>query len=166
MKSSILTSILIIAVVLTGCSAKGPVKDEVRLNKIHDKQLPSEKVYGRLKWVYAPSTLPDEPGLAAEEAPKINKIVHFTLKKGKLSEAATALASISNYSSYCSSEIADRPISLDMLGTIDEIAEAISQNAGISVVVDHSTKAVQFFPFRGEAAQLLDGESTTAEAVK
>ncbi len=73
-------------------------------------------------------------------------IYHLELAENSLKEAAAALASTARYSSYCSELIAEDVISISTLGTIEELATQIEEQAGIEVVVDHENKEVRFLP--------------------
>ena len=54
------------------------------------------------------------------------------------------LAATTKYGSYTSSSVEGRRISLNMLGTVDEIASEISRKTGISAVIDHNNRHVRF----------------------
>jgi len=66
------------------------------------------------------------------------------------------LAAISRYSSYTAPSIALEKISVDNLGTIDELAQIIGSKAHVQVIVDHPNKEVRFLATRGEQPRLFE----------
>jgi hypothetical protein len=83
----------------------------------------------------------------------------MNLKNATLEEASRSLAATAQYASYCSSLIAKQKISFNQLGTLDELAEAISRQAGIRVVVDHEGQAIRFLPQEAETPRFFEQES-------
>ena len=77
-------------------------------------------------------------------APLIVPIFSFELDQGTLRDAASMLAGATQYSSYCSSTVADFELSLNQVGTIEELASSIEDLAQIRVVVDHINKEIRF----------------------
>jgi len=119
-------------------------------------------VYARTRWVRPPDNLPmrDRPGAAEEPAvqvaPRIRSVFHLSLKNSTLEETARVLAATSRYSSYTAPSIASEKISVDNLGTIDELARIIESKAHIQVVVDHQNKEVRFLAGHAEPPRLFD----------
>lgn len=107
------------------------------------RQLPPQPVYNRLRLVYLPEPLPGKD-LQVASYNKILPVFEFEIGDGTIEEASRVLAETARYTSYCSSVIADRKFSFVGLGTIDELAAAISQKAAINVVVDHVNREVRF----------------------
>lgn len=147
------------AMLLSGCGPTAkewqPEKDTQKVYSVAANQLAPEPVYNRQRWVYLPEPLPSRE-LPDSDAPEIRPVFHMQLKNTKLEEVARLLAATARYNSYCNSSIADKKISIDTLGTIDELAEAISTKANIHVTVDHNDKQVRFLV--GNA----DAESSTS----
>jgi hypothetical protein len=83
---------------------------------------------------------------------RISPVLHYKVQDVTLKEAALVLASTTRYRSYCSSLIADQRLTLDGLGTLDELADEIETLAGIQVVVDHEHKEVRFLARDSDAA--------------
>ncbi len=102
-------------------------------------------VYNRLRWVHLPETMPERE-TAESTAPSIFPVFHLDLKNASLEEASQALAASARYDSYCASDLAHRKISLNRLGTLDELAQEIASSSGITVQVDHDMKTVRFLP--------------------
>src|SRR5690606_1426600 len=107
------------------------------------RQTAPQPVYNRLRWVHPPEVL---PARATHEstAPTIFPVFHVDLRNSTLEEAARVLAATARYESYCSSAIANRKISFNRLGTLNELAAALAASAGITVQVDHDMKTVRF----------------------
>lgn len=144
-------SVACMAVLLSTLSACGPaLKDwaperDKKAHAIAYRQTAPQPVYSRLRWVHLPETMPARE-IPESEAPTIFPVFHLDLKNASLEEAARALAATTRYSSYCSSSLVDRKISMNRLGTLDELAHEIAATTGISVQVDHSMKTVRFLP--------------------
>lgn len=107
-----------------------------------------EPVYNRLTYVLPPSPLPSYEGPGRVGEPMV-PVVHLEFKNAKLEEIASALAMSARYRAYTSGLIANRRVSFNALGTIDELAHEISNKVGINVMVDHVNKEVRFLAKRG-----------------
>lgn len=140
---------LTLALTVAGCG--GPKSPEWKPDQkrhayaVALTQTAPEPVYNRLRWVHPPDVLPSKE-IAQSGAGVIFPVVHLDLKAVSLDEASKALASTSHYSSFCASSIATKKITFSKLGTIDELAEAISKSADIRVQIDHEGQAVRFLP--------------------
>lgn len=107
-----------------------------------------EPVYARTRWVHPPEVLPAreraDAGTSYESSPSLRPVFHLQMRKATLEETAKVLASMARYSSYVSPSLAQLKFSFDNLGTIDELARIIEEEAMIKVVVDHENKEVRF----------------------
>lgn len=141
---------------MAGCSS-GPQyyfeEATPRVNRIARQQLPDDPVYNRLRWVHLPHTLPLEKPRVSEQRARLAPVYHLELLDNSLKQASVALASTARYTSHCSDLIADDTITLNALGTIDELASLIGEQAGIEVVVDHEHEEVRFLPLNAEQAE-------------
>lgn len=138
-------SLLLLGLALAGCWPTGKTWEPGDKKKVFGathQQLAPEPVYNRLRWVQLPSVMPPENIEASSE--KYFPVVHLELKSARLDEAAKTLASLSRYHSYCAATIADRRISINALGTMDELAARIADQEKIEVVVDNDGKEVRF----------------------
>jgi hypothetical protein len=124
------------------------------------RQLPPQPVYNRLRWVYAPEVLPARETSSESSAPTIMPVFHLDLKNATLEEAARTLAATTRFSSYCSSTIADRKISINRLGTVDELAGEIAGAAGITVQIDRQSQTVRFLPKLAPQPEFTTEESS------
>ncbi len=129
---------------LVGCSSTPATKKAPRVHSIAHRQLPPEPVYNRLRWVEPPEVMPKRERQYTDTRPLILPVFHLELQDSTLKEASLVLAGTARYHSYCSSLIADKKISVQSLGTIDELAELIASKANIRVIVDHTNKEVRF----------------------
>jgi hypothetical protein len=121
-----------------------------------------EPVYSRTRWVHLPEVIPDrnipgdenvdrEPGAG----PALRPVFHLALKDTSLEETARVLAAMARYSSFTTPSIASRKISIENLGTIDELGQIIERKAQIQVVVDHDNKEVRFLAPATEQPELF-----------
>ena len=164
--TSLFPLLLISSVFLVGCSSKDehPMKE---IYRVSPRQLPPEATYSRLRWVHLPETHPSAdmsqlPHRVANR-PKLLPVVHFTVEDLPMCEAATVLSGLGRYATYCSSKVKDKTVSLDALGTIDELAELIEQKYKVNVVVDHPNREVRFLSadtFVAESFFEEEGESS------
>ena len=143
--SSTMILIGMILITLTGCgSSKSKANLEApKVYKIATRQHAPELVYNPVRWVRPPVITPSRK-VAKTSAPLIVPVVHFTVKNEPLCEAALVLAAPSRYSTYCASHLKSHKISLNMIGTMDEVGDMIAHDAGIKVIVDHNGQEVRF----------------------
>jgi hypothetical protein len=132
---------------VAGCSTKEQPKwtpeKKKKVFAIATRQLPPEPIYNPLRWVRPPQVLPTRK-VEASDAPTLMPIVHFEVTDRPLQEVALILAATASYRSYCSSQIADRKLTLNTLGTMEELAREIEKNADVNVVIDHRLREVRF----------------------
>lgn len=121
-----------------------------------------EPVYARTRWVRAADVVPAREQYGATdqgklgESPKLRSVFLLSLKNSSLEETARVLAAMARYSSFTAPSISSQKISVENVGTIDELARIIEGKARINVVVDHENKEVRFLAAHGEAPRLLD----------
>lgn len=116
-----------------------------------------EPVYARTRWVLPPETLPsreESSSSSREDGPTLRPVFHLALKGTTLEETARVLAAMARYSSYTAPSIAKNKISVQNLGTIDELARIIERTAKVKVVVDHVNREVRFLAAHAEAPRL------------
>jgi hypothetical protein len=139
--------IIVAASLCTACTPHvkewEPNKDEKKVFFFPVRSLPPQPVYSRVMEVRPPSVLPPR-SLPTAPGPKILPVLHLELQAVPLEEAAKVLAKSARYSYYCSSLVADKKVSIDSLGTIDELGQMIAKKANVEVVVDHSNQEVRF----------------------
>lgn len=130
---------------LAGCSSRPGITNSERGHayRVSFRQLPPEPVYNRVSFSQLPEVMPSRD-LPNSDAGVISPMVHLDLKNSTLEEASSVLAAVSRYTSYCASSIAKQRISMNTLGTVDELADQISKEANIKVVVDHDARQVRF----------------------
>jgi hypothetical protein len=147
-----------LGMVISACSSTSSTSPE-ETSELHMpslKTLAPPPTYSRTRWVRPPEVLPqrDLPGreiFKLEGAPSLRPIFSLSLHKTPLEETARILAATARYSSYTAPSIASQKISVQSIGTIDELGEKVAEIAGIHVVVDHEHKEVRFLAV--EAAQ-------------
>jgi len=147
-------SAALLTLAAAGCSSReGPQwepEKKIRSFKMATRQLPPEPVYNAVAWVRPPQVTPTRR-YEASRAPVVMPIIEFSVDNAPLSEAALVLAATERYATYCSSKVSDQRLTLTMLGTMQEIADAIEDRTDIDVVVDHENREVRFLA-RSQAA--------------
>lgn len=145
-------------VVCSGCASNSrewkPIPTQITYEVAH-RQLPPEPVYNRLRWVRPPEVLPARLPKSGE-APLIKPVIEFQVRNTPLEEVAQVLAASARYGSYCASSVATQRLTLQRLGTIDEIARAIEQEAKVAVVVDHERRMVRILRSRYVSPRFFD----------
>ena len=138
--------VAVIASLACACASSVQTESEKEQREIYSiatRQLPPEPVYNPVRWVRPPQVNPDRD-IDAKNAPIILPVIHFKVENASLKEAAIVLAGTSRYRSYCASSIAKRKVTMELLGTIEELAQEISIREGIKVVVDHDSEMIRF----------------------
>lgn len=145
-KSTIQCGGMALSLLCMACSSSTviPATQSKPTYSIATTQAPLEPAFSMTRWVRPPQVLPERRLPVQPAKAYISPVIHYKVKEVSLKEAALILAATTRYRSFCSSSIAEAPITLDTLGTIDEIASEISLLADIQVIVDHSNKEVRF----------------------
>jgi|688.fasta_scaffold40682_4 hypothetical protein len=159
---------IIAALVVSLAACGGGVKPyDPSASKARTLFLPSmrtvgpEPVYSRTRWTQPPEVLPqrERPGTSdsdlAKAGPPLRPVFQLNLKNVSMEEAARVLAATSRYQSYTDPSIAKQKITIENLGTIDELARLIERKAQVQVVVDHAGREVRFLPATGEPPKLF-----------
>lgn len=134
------------AFALAACSSGLQGADKERKTFYYpSRQVPPEPVYNRLTYVQPPQVLPDRSSANGSES-MIRPSIHLQVANSTLSHAAAALASTVGYSYFASPEIAGRPSSCNMTGSVDEIARALAEDSHTEVEVDHQARSIKFMP--------------------
>lgn len=135
------------------------------------KQLAEEPVYGKMTYAYLPSPLPERSAsdyswteTRARMRPQNGKKGEYSLmvRNEPLETVALRLAKLAHLSSYCSSLVADRRVTISTSGSIDEIAQAVAKRASIKVVVDRSNREIRFLD--GQADENLGANQNLPNA--
>lgn len=136
-----------------GCSSGGYEyleADKPKVFKVASRQHAPDPVYSRTTWVRPPQVLPTRER-DAKTKPLILPVIHYTVDGLPLKEAALILAATSRYRSYTAPSIEGQKISINSLGTIEELAQEIENKAGVRVVIDHENEEIRVLP--GATAQ-------------
>lgn len=146
-----------LGIVVGACSSNIPEwkpHRETRTFSVATRQLSPPPTYSRLRWVRPPEVIPSDPRGEAT-APAIVPVMQLEIKDTSLEDVARMLASAAQYSSYCSSLIAKQTLTLNRLGTIDELGDEIQKAAQIRVVIDHGTRQIRFLAEHAPTAPRL-----------
>ena len=134
------------ALFLSACSSEltqwEPDKKRPVVYSVSFRQTAPQSTYKRTKWVNFPDLLPDRMLPDRGEA-VIQPIFHLTLKNSSLEEAALVLASTERYTSSCNSSKCSNKVTVDALGTIEELASELTKKSGVLFQVDHGARAVR-----------------------
>lgn len=126
-----------------------PVKEEDRFYFFPTRQLAPQPVYGRIREVRPPEPLPLEER-PAPAGPPLEPVIHLELKNATLGETAKVLGEAHRYSYYCSSLVARQRVTVNRLGTIDELAEHLAEVADVAVTVDHDLRELRVLRKEGD----------------
>jgi hypothetical protein len=91
----------------------------------------------------------------SSDTPAIRPVYHLKLKGSTLEETGRVLAALARYSSYVAPSIAKNKVSVENLGTIDELARIIEREGKVTVVVDHENREVRLLSAHAEAPRLF-----------
>lgn len=127
---------------------------ETKTFSVASRQLAPEPTYSRLRWVRSPEVIPSELH-GGSAAPAIVPVMQLEIKDMTLEEVARLLGSAAQYSSYCSSLIAKQTLTLNRLGTIDELGAEVEKAAQIRVVIDHNARQIRFLADHAPTAPRL-----------
>lgn len=130
---------------LSACSifageAQLPEK-RAQVYSVASRRLAPEPVYNRIRLVYLPDVKPGS--LADSNAPTLPMRARLSLKNNTLEQAGIALAAIGNYQAYTASSIAKQKLSLEAVGSLDELGAQLSMQSGAHVVIDHPHRQIR-----------------------
>lgn len=158
-------SILIIAISLLSAALGCVPADKGQHYLVSERQIAPEPVYNRVMMARPPEVLPARE-VNYEGSPKLLPVIHLELKNVTLETIAQTLAGSARYHSYTAASIAKKKLSIDSLGTIDELANTISNKAGIYVSVDHINREVRFLAASGSEPKLYGQGSEVGNVSK
>lgn len=154
------TFILLVSLpLITGCAflgyyEKGTPKEKI-VFKVADTTHAMQPIYGTHRTVLPPYVNPsrDLPESDAKFYPRYR----IKPQAGSTVEQATeTLAATMGYRYYCSSLVAERKISLDKTGTIQQLIEELESKGHVRVVIDEELKDIRVFdrdPVRAKLPQ-------------
>lgn len=137
-----------LSLAVTGCTPKKYRPEEKvikRVNRVSHRQLHPQQTYNRLRWVHLPEVVPVknvESSLPAER-PMILPIITLEVENTPLKEVVLILGATTRYSTYCSSKVEAKVVTLKEVGTIEELARAIEKSAKVKVMVDHKLQSIR-----------------------
>ena len=122
------------------------------------RQLSPEPVYKKTTFVYPPENTPRRsPYFELKSNPFPKDAVPLLLPVFKVDVNTTPIETIFkdyfiplSYSIYCSSLVCTQPISLHMVGNINEISKKIEEIGNIKIVIDHENRDIRVLPQRNE----------------
>ena len=132
------------ACITTEDPGKHAKKNKYQVYSVATQQTLAEPVYNPHRFVRPPETLPPR-ALPPQAAAVIMPVLQLELKNVKLNEAAQLIGKAVRYRSYCASPVANKVISINSVGTVDELAQQLAQLAGANQLVDHQNRELRFF---------------------
>ena len=104
------------------------------------KQLPAEAVYSRVTWNYLPEPIKLQSN---QKAPYLQPVISFEMPDSTLAEAIAALAQTLGYGFDYPKALGSRKISLNLVGTPEQILAEINRQAGVQGELDIKRRFVQ-----------------------
>ncbi|RMG44031.1 MAG: hypothetical protein D6719_02615 [Candidatus Dadabacteria bacterium] len=148
-----------------GCSTTiGKKYQEPKKRKVFrvaSSQLPPEPVYNRLRWAHLPDPAPAR--VVYTSAPKIDPIMQLKLNNATLEQAANSLARAMRYRSYVAGTIANQRITINTLGTLDELGAALAKKANVHLVIDHKNKEIRVLKNKAVKPEYFSKEAVRDE---
>ena len=123
---------------LSACSSKEATR--IEYYRPAYRTSPPAPVYSRMMWGNSPQ--PIKPR-AKSHAPLIVPVVYFDMPDASFEEAIEALAQTMGYRWDYPKRIAKRKIRVRMEGTILEVLDEISRQAGVHAELDHQQRLVR-----------------------
>lgn len=121
------------------------------------RRLPPPEGYNRLKWVHLPEVLPvTESEAVAATAPQMMPLIHYSVRDLSLEEASRVLAASARYTSYAASNVAGRKVTLNAIGSIEEVAERLAMLSQTRIVVDHENRQLRVLSTDVAAPQFFE----------
>ncbi len=117
------------------------------------RQTPPQPVYNRVMMARPAEVLPSRK-VTFQNAPKTSPILHLEVNNVSLEQATRELGSLARYRTYTAAAVADKNISLDGVGTIDELADTLGREAEVYVSVDHGNHEIRVLPPKKTSAKL------------
>ncbi|RME58976.1 MAG: hypothetical protein D6780_05850 [Candidatus Dadabacteria bacterium] len=139
----LLLSFVLIIPLFVSCSTSKP-KVKPLVFQAAKRQLPPEPVYNRLRESYLPETVPERDKKFSLKRKRILPVIHLKLRRATPYEACLVLAATARYRPFCSAYIGRKRITIDALGTIDELAEKLAKKTDLIIEVDHKLREVRF----------------------
>lgn len=130
--------IIILAALIGVCACSKSIRTETYTPAF--RQLPPEPLYSRVMISNPPQPIPSK---SFKDTPLIAPIFHFDLPDSNLEEAILALAQTIGYQWDVPSRLAAKTVSINEKGTVDEILDIISQQAGVVTELDHERRLVR-----------------------
>ena len=130
-----------LGLLLVGCST-AELRKEPRVYSVAMRQNSPQPTYNRLTWVRFPDVLPEKE-LPSQSASVLSPVFHLSLKNVSLTEAAHVLGATARYAGNCEGPKCSRKVTLNSLGTIDELASELSLKSGVLFYVDHDAHEVR-----------------------
>lgn len=150
---------------LQACTISHQQQREPEAYRAASRQAAPDPVYRRLRWGHLPAVIPAKAE-SKSATPMMKPVMKFELTNVRLDRLAKLFAETAQYNSYCASAIADKRISLRMLGTLDEAAAEVEKKAAIDITIDHDTRSVRFMPEESAAPAFFEDRLESEEVMQ
>lgn len=133
---------LLMAVGLNACHSPVPLERPIEYYTARERQHAPEPVYSRVMWSQIPAATPQK---SKEDAPYLLPTISFEMPNATLEEAVEALAQTMGYQWHYPRAAAKRAVSINQVGTVDQILAEIANQAGVVAEFDHAGRQVRVF---------------------
>lgn len=137
--------ICLLVLLFSSCSKKVVYEREIELYRPVTRREAPEPVYGRVTWAHLPKPVAPKSAL---DAPYLLPVVSFELVDSNLEEAIEALAQTMGYDRHYPKSVAQRKVSIKMVGTLEEVLTEIARQAKVTARFEHERKLVRVFEDR------------------
>jgi hypothetical protein len=139
-------TLMLLAVLGTGCTpaqTRPKPKSPRQSFLVPTRKYAPPDAYNRVRQVNAPSPILKEK-LPVEAPPLMLPVIRLVSDDKTLEEVAAALAKAMGYDYYCAFSIASKKMTIEALGDVELLGKLVAEKAGITVLVDHENKQIQF----------------------
>ena len=128
----------ILALSVTACSV---TPKEIEAPKRYaTRQVAPEPVYSRVMWTHPSKPIAEK---ANGSAPLMMPVISFELINSNIEEAIEALAQTIGYNWHYPKPLGRTPVSIKMVGSVEEILSEIGRQGGVSTILDHERRLVR-----------------------
>lgn len=106
-----------------------------------------QPVYNRVFLARPPEVLPTSK-ISNKGSQRVEPVYQLQASSETVENVAKQLAKACRYRSYTAASVADKKITVETLGTVDELADTIGREAGVYVSVDHANRELRVLPPR------------------
>jgi hypothetical protein len=139
-----LLTIGLIALIVVGCSSDGKLDPDRTLEvyNVSFRQTAPQPTYKRTTWVLSPENIP-APEAPFSSGPAIFPVYTLNIKNSSIRELMQLLSETSRYASFCEGKQCNSRISINAVGTVEELAQEITKRSNVNLIVDHDAHEIR-----------------------